>query len=576
MSSAFTSPKAGSPDRPGDPAVAVRALLKQGKIDEAEAAIGAALANGPARLGLLQVAAAVAEQRGDLQATLARWAEVCAAAPDDPAGFIGALRSLRRRGRLDLADPIMREGRDRLWDNLEFVVMAAQVATATKKIEETEQAWQRATELAPDNPEYALSYAMAQVGPRKGRRKRLRIVAKQLDEHHKRFPAFVPAYTAHVDVLREMRRLPDADRLSAKWCARFATDIKLALARIGVVEELGRADDALAEVNALRARAPDEPEVAAAHIRVLSCAGRHADAESACAEARLTWPKDRLVWLEYARIASRQGDWTECVRRLEEARALRPKDEAIVRELRTVRAQLAEPEAAPASPPAETMFTHFESLGGTGIGCEFAMVQRRLGTDSLGLLRWAHTYPPAMIAALDAEFEGVGDEANTGIGIVRVSADREEYTTLDKRFEMESHTFVRTTDAPQEQMFKQACRRLRFLRGKLLEVLQTGGKIFVYRAGDPVDDATIVRIHESLARYGRNALLCVMRVAGTPYEPRTLRVLGDGIYVGYVNHLLNDPGENRGSDIEGWSALCAKALQIWQATGVASGGENEN
>lgn len=96
--------------------------------------------------------------------------------------------------------------------------------------------------------------AMAQVGPRKGRRKRLRTVAKRLDEHHQRFPAYVPAFTAHVGVLREMRRLEDADRLSAKWRARFPDDIKLALARAGVHEDQGQMDEALAEVTALRAR----------------------------------------------------------------------------------------------------------------------------------------------------------------------------------------------------------------------------------------------------------------------------------------------------------------------------------
>jgi hypothetical protein len=306
--------------------------------------------------------------------------------------------------------------------------------------------------------------------------------------------------------------------------------------------------------------------VEAAYIRALSCAGRHEDAEA----ARRSWPNERGVWLQYARVAFRKGEWPESVRRLEQAREALPKDEAIVRELRTVRGQLAEPEAAETAPAtAETMFTHFESLGGTGIGCEFAMVQRRLGTDTLGLLKWAHTYPPAMIAALDAEFEGVGDEANTDIGIIRISADREEYTTLDKRYEMESQTFVHTSDAPREKMFQQACRRLRFPRGKLLEILRAGGKIFVYRSEEGVDDATLVRIHQTLSRYGRNPLLCVMR-AGTAYEPRTLRVLGPGIFVGYVSHFLNDAGDHHGSDIEGWSTVCAKALKIWQATPVAA------
>lgn len=191
MSPGSTSQQAGSTDRPAD-AGAVRALLKAGKLIEAEAAVGAALAAAPGRPALLRVAAAVAEHRGDLEATLARWEAVRAAEPGEPTGFIGALRSLRRLGRIDLAEPILREGRARLWDNVEFVVMAAQVATTTKKVEEAEQAWRRATELAPDNPEYALSAAMALIGPRKGRRKRLRVVAQRLEQHHQQFASHVP------------------------------------------------------------------------------------------------------------------------------------------------------------------------------------------------------------------------------------------------------------------------------------------------------------------------------------------------------------------------------------------------
>jgi len=543
---------------------AVRALLKQGKLAEAEEAVSAALSMAPARPALLRVAATVAEQRGDLETTLARWEAVRAADPDEPAGYVGALRSLRRLGRLDLAPPLLQAGRARLWDNLEFVVMAAQLATSTKKIEDAEQGWKRAAELAPNNPDYALSSAMAQVGPRKGRRKRLRTVVDQLEAHHARFPDFVAAYIAHVGVLRELRRLPDADRLSAKWCARFPADVKLTLARAAVHEELGRTDEALAAVFFLRNRDEPTPEVEAAYIRALSCAGRHEEAAAVCDASLRRWPKERPVWLEFARAASRQGDWAESIRRLEQASAKLPKDEAITRELRTARAQLADPESEVAPVPVEGVFAHFESLGGTGMSCEFGMVQRRLGTDTLGLLRWARTGPAELIEALDTEFAGVGDEANTELVTARVAADREEYVTRDTRYLMESHTFVRTADAPADKMFQQTCRRMRFLRGKLIEDLRAGEKIFVYRAEEAIDDETIIALHAALARYGDNTMLCVMR-AHAGHKARTVRTLGPGIFVGYVSHFLRDAGSHTGSDIDGWAVVCAQTEARWRA-----------
>jgi tetratricopeptide (TPR) repeat protein len=543
-------------------APAVRALLKEGRLAEAEAAVAAALADNPLLPAMLRVAAAVAEQRGDLEAALARWEAVRAAEPDVPAGYIGALRCLRAFKRFDLAPPILEAGRKHLWNKLDYVVAAAQFAVNVKHVGDAEQGWQRASELAPDNAEYALAAAMAPVGPRRGRRHRLDSVLRRLDEHHQRFPDFVPAYTAHVNVLRELRELAAADQLSMASSARFPADVKLALARAGVLEELGRADEALDLVTALHDRSETEPELEAAYIRALSCVGRYDEAEAACATARAAWPKERLVLLEYARIASRQANWAETLTRLEQGCAALPKDEILVRELRTARAQMAEPASADPVPP-EGLFARFESLGGTGMGCEFGMVQRRLGTDAIGLLRWARTDPPEMIAALESEFEGVGEEANTELGQVRVAADREEYVTRDTRYLMETHTFVRTNDAPADKMFQQTCRRLRFLRGKLLEDLRASEKIFVYRAEEPVEDATVVALHNALARYGDNALLCVMRAHGN-YRPRTLRVLGDGIFVGYVSHFLRDAGSHTGSDIDGWSVVCALADARWR------------
>jgi tetratricopeptide (TPR) repeat protein len=547
---------------------AVRALLKQGKLAEAEEAVAAALAIAPRRPALMRIAAAVAEQRGDLEATLARWEAVRAADPDEPAGYIGALRSLRRLRRLDLASTLLQEGQARLRDNLEFVVLAAELAVSMKKVEDAERGWQRATELAPENPDYALSAAMAQAGPRRGRRMRLRTVAELLDAHHARFPEFAPAYTAHVGVLRELRRLPDADRFSAKWCARFPADVKLALARAAVHEELGRADEALDDVTVLRNRNEPAPEIEAAYIRALSCAGRHEEAAAACDAALRTWPKERLVWLEYSRAASRQGDWAESIARLERASVRLPKDETIARELRTVRAQWAEPDTANASAPAEGVFANFESLGGTGMSCEFGIIQRRLGTDRLGLLRWARTSPTELIEALDTEFAGVGDEANTELVTVRVSADREEYVTRDTRYLMESHTFVCTADAPADKMFQQTCRRMRFLRGKLVEDLRAGDKIFLFRAEQPIDDEMVIALHAALARYGNNTLLCVMR-ADADHKAHTVRMLAPGIFVGYVSHFLRDAGSHTGSDIDGWVAVCAQTEAHWRAAAAA-------
>jgi hypothetical protein len=128
---------------------------------------------------------------------------------------------------------------------------------------------------------------------------------------------------------------------------------------------------------------------------------------------------------------------------------------------------------------------------------------------------------------------------------------------------MESHTFVRTSDAPADRMFTQTCRRLRFLRGKLLEDLRAAEKIFVYRAQDKVDDPTLQTMHAALRRFGDAALLCVMR-APKGVKPGSVRTLGRGLYVGYVGHFARDASGKTGSDVEAWSAACRQADALWR------------
>lgn len=540
-----------------------QSLLSENRVDDASAMIGSCLRRYPASIAAMRVAAEIAERRGCMDEALARWADIRAAAPRSPSGYMGALRCLRRFGRLELGRPILAEGREKLWDNADFSAFAGQYTAAAKLLAEADEWLQRAVYLSPGDPHVALSAAIVLSGPRKGRKQRMPTVLARLDEHHETFPDYAPAYAAHIDALRNAGALDEADRRSTEWCARFPDDLDLAFARAGLHEEQGRFNEALQDVTALRARGHASPDLEATYIRALSCAGQHDEAERVCAAARAASPRDRRFWLEYAHLASRRGNWEQCAARLTEGLATLPKDERLVRELEIAREQLAEPQAeAESADRNANLFARFESLGGSGMGCEFGMVQRKLGSDAVGLLRWARTNPPELIAALQSDFAGVGNEEHTELNTFRRDAEREEYVTRDRRYIMESHTFVRTSDAPADRMFQQTCRRLRFLRGKLLEDLRSAGKIFVYRAQDPIDDADVAAMHAALARHGGAALLCVMR-AQSEGAGGTLRQLGRGIFIGYVNYLASDGSVGIGSDIESWSAVCAKADAAW-------------
>ena len=552
------------PQRPEGFLAEVSAVNRLGRHDEAERGIGNLIAGFPHFAGVWQTAAEIADARGDMDAALGRWAELRKRARTLPAGFTGALGTLQQARRMELALPLIYEGLARFPNDEALLVHAATMAESATQVDDADLFWQRAAQVRPNRADYALSAALCLMCSPVGRPARMADVLRRLDCHHAAFPDHAEAFVAHLNALREIKQPQLAVEISADWCARFPADIRLALARAGAMEDQGDMNGALAEIVALRQRAGGNPDVDASYVRALSCAGLNDQADREGALALSKYPSALRLLMEYARISTRRGDWHEAYQRLLDARRVLPNDVGIARELQNMRLQLADsmPDGAPA--PNDTIM-RFESLGGTGVSCEFGMVQRELGRDSIGLLRWSRNEASHLIDALGCEFEGVGSEESTILKTVRHSVDDEEYVTQDRRFFMESHTFVRTSDAPADSMFKQTCRRLRFLRGKLLEDLRAAEKIFMFKAHHALPDDQARALHAALCHYGDNALLCVMR-ADAAHPAASVRVLGRGLYVGYVSHFLNDDSGLPGFDISGWQAICAKADADWRHT----------
>jgi len=551
-----------APKRPDGTVAAAEALAALGRPDEAEALIAPAIEAFPRSAAVFRAAAAIADQREDVDVALERWGELRRGWRHDPAGFLGTLATLRRAKRMDLAMPIVYEAVARFPDDETVLATVARVAESARQVENAELFWSRLAKLRPENPKYPHHAAVTLLSTPAARGRRLPEVAVRLEAMHRRFPDYAPSWIAHLSVLREMHEFAAAERLAQAAAAQFPDDVHIALAGIGVLEDQERFDAALAAVTALRAAHRPRVDIEAAYVRALCGAGQYDEADTICQAARERFPAHRKLVSESARIATRRGDWPEALRRLEEAQRLMPDDDALEREVQKVRRHLAEP--APDAPAAAdtTPLARFESLGGTGNGCEFGIIQRQLGSDRLGLLRWSRHDVGELIDGLDAEFEGVGQEDTTILRTVRVGLNHEEYVTRDKRYFMESHTFVSTKDIPADKMLAQTCRRLRFLRGKLLEDLRAGERIFVYKAQTPLTDEQIVSLHDAVRRYGDNAVLCVMR-ADAAHKRATLRTLGRGLYVGYVSHFMNDDSGTAGLDVTAWQAICREAEARW-------------
>jgi tetratricopeptide (TPR) repeat protein len=541
------------------------ALSHVARGEEAEQLVQQALARFPRKAAVLKAAATVAETRAQFEQALERWAGYRAHFPASKAGYIYPLQILQKTRRLDLAGNILEEAEEKFPRDSRILQLLAAIAAREGRWQEADRHWQKLVSMDPKNADYALSAALVPLGHRMGRRKRLPELLRRLDALHLDFPDFVEGYVAHLGVLRDQRMLAEAEAQADSWCAKFPDSEALALARVGIAEDSGRYDDALAHLNRWRALGHASLAIETAFVRILSRASRDAEAEAACAALLQAYPRDRAVNSEYARLASRRGDWPEALNRWRAAQARLPNDRQIAREISLVATELAgqaDADAFAGTPAAENLFARFESLGGTATGCEFGMAQRKFGSEGVGLLRWTKSSIANLTAALETDFQGVGDEEHTVLSTAWFSATREEYVTSDKRFEMESHTFMNTSAAPADKMFAQTCRRLRFLRNKLIEDLKAAEKIFVFKVQDPESDENLRRLYAAMRRYGDVTLLCVLE-ADADNARGTIRVLEPGLLVGYIGYFLRAGDTNaRGIDFVTWKILAEKAEQL--------------
>jgi len=188
-------------------------------------------------------------------------------------------------------------------------------------------------------------------------------------------------------------------------------------------------------------------------------------------------------------------------------------------------------------------------------------VQREFGAEPLGLLRWAEINPGQLLAALESDFAGVGDPDQTELMVTPSAIGAGEYQTRDRRFGMRMHTFIGADTRGHEQLRAQCCRRLTFLRRKLLDDLAAPTKVFVYKiTRGNLPPADIAKLHAALRRHGPTTFLYV-RYADALHPNGMVEPSAPGLMIGYIDRFNVDP-DGRVSDpaYQSWEVLCRRAL----------------
>lgn len=199
----------------------------------------------------------------------------------------------------------------------------------------------------------------------------------------------------------------------------------------------------------------------------------------------------------------------------------------------------------------DQLMMQFESLGEN---CEFGLAQRRCHAEPLGLLRFASTPLAALLSALKQRFEGLGDLEQLEI---RVSGNNAEYLVFDRRYGILYHPWLSVGEADPKDILQREVKRLPLLKRKLLEDLEEGRKVFVYRGMRPLSRALMLRLVAALREYGPVTLLWV-ELQDANHPVGTVESVGEGLLKGYIDRFA--PGENAHDlSMETWITLCRKA-----------------
>jgi hypothetical protein len=207
----------------------------------------------------------------------------------------------------------------------------------------------------------------------------------------------------------------------------------------------------------------------------------------------------------------------------------------------------------------------FASLGHN---CEFGLVQRAMGAEVLGLLRFVGIPIRSLVNGLDLGFEGLEEPGNllTFLPDAAIATEpaRREFLVWDRRYEITAHTDMREDETTPERVLQTYYRHLGFLRRKFVEDLQDGRRIFVFQHPAARSAVQVRAILNLLRSHGPNTLLFVTDDRTAP--PGTVEQIEEDLLHGTVEALapVSDAGQFH---LPSWISVCANAYRLWRESG---------
>jgi hypothetical protein len=203
------------------------------------------------------------------------------------------------------------------------------------------------------------------------------------------------------------------------------------------------------------------------------------------------------------------------------------------------------------------MLRKVESLG---VSCELGLIQRHCKVEQAGLFRFGYTPIMGLIEAVKNGFEGVGDPARIDVD----EGHANEWITTNRRYGFEFHTAHHSTRHTRDYVLQKMHAHFKFLSGKLIEEIEDGDKLLVYRAEMETNKGEMAdELAKSISARGQAVLLWVM-VAPTPELAGHVRWAEPGrLMYGYLDRFAQIRFA-AGASYDAWLTLLQNALALMQ------------
>jgi hypothetical protein len=207
------------------------------------------------------------------------------------------------------------------------------------------------------------------------------------------------------------------------------------------------------------------------------------------------------------------------------------------------------------TPEEGALVMEFESIGDN---CEFGLMQRTVGTERMGLLRYAGVYDAVQLAnLLDRRFAGFSEGED-----LQITTFGPEWIADIRSASLNIHTGRIQGLVTREKIEAEERQKLMFLADKFMDDLETGRKTFVYRTlidqrGGPDGTYGMDRLYDAVKSYGDCALLWVT-VADEDHPHGTVTHVRDRLFRGYIRSLTPYDDAHR-TDERAWLDLLSTA-----------------